>query len=79
VDIDDVLRELRAALSDSRFDGLAAVYLFGSVARGDGGPRSDVDIALLYGETAPPARLREPRAALEGELDNDPGTPSGRG
>jgi predicted nucleotidyltransferase len=32
---------------------VAAVYLFGSVARGQDGPQSDVDVGVLY--RAPPA------------------------
>lgn len=38
-------------------DGVAAVYLFGSVARGDDGANSDIDIAVLF-TTPPPATLR---------------------
>ena len=33
--------------------GTAAVYLFGSVARGDSGPGSDVDVAILFEEDPP--------------------------
>ncbi|HEY6558355.1 MAG TPA: nucleotidyltransferase domain-containing protein [Polyangiaceae bacterium] len=35
---------------------VVAVYLFGSVARGTSGPRSDVDVGVLY-RTAPQSRL----------------------
>jgi predicted nucleotidyltransferase len=37
---------------------LAAVYLFGSFARGSAGPHSDVDVAILY--------RREPEPTLAG-------------
>src|SRR5262245_65757567 len=35
---------------------IIAAYLFGSVARGTAGARSDVDVAVLY-DVAPPATL----------------------
>lgn len=35
---------------------VAAVYLFGSVARGTAGPRSDVDVGVIY-RIAPESRL----------------------
>ena len=35
-------------------EGLAAVYLFGSFARGTAGPASDVDVGLLYSQAPPP-------------------------
>lgn len=39
-----------------RQSNVAAVYLFGSVARGQEGPRSDVDVGVLY-RTPPAATL----------------------
>ncbi len=50
--IEQALREFFAA----RPDGIVAAYLFGSVARGTAGARSDVDVAVLY-EAAPPATI----------------------
>jgi hypothetical protein len=47
--------------------GAIAVYLFGSVARGEAGPASDVDLGLLF-ESEPPATLAAPQFALEAEL-----------
>jgi predicted nucleotidyltransferase len=44
-------------------DGLVCAWLFGSVARGTAGARSDVDVAVLL-ERAPAPTL----AGLEGEL-----------
>jgi uncharacterized protein len=49
--------EMVARLRD-RFDpipdGILAVYLFGSVARGQARPSSDVDLGVLYEVTPPP-------------------------
>ena len=47
-------------------DGVVAVYLFGSVARGQARASSDVDIGVLYAVT-PPATLE----GLGGELAYD--------
>lgn len=58
------LREFFAEHAEER--GVAAAYLFGSVARGTAGPRSDVDVGVLY-SGQPPAGLR--RFALEGEIE----------
>lgn len=46
----------------------AAVYLFGSVARGDAGDASDVDVAVLF-RSEPPAGLASLALPLEGELE----------
>ncbi len=48
--------------------GIAAVYLFGSFARGRATEKSDVDVAVLY-EQAPAARLDSPAFKLEEELE----------
>jgi len=59
------LREFFEARSEA--EGIAAAYLFGSVARGTAGPRSDVDVGVLYsGE--PPKGLDAFR--LEGEIED---------
>jgi predicted nucleotidyltransferase len=50
--IEQALRKFFA----SRPAGIVAAYLFGSVARGMAGARSDVDVAVLY-EAAPPATI----------------------
>ncbi|HEY3493335.1 MAG TPA: nucleotidyltransferase domain-containing protein [Polyangiaceae bacterium] len=52
----------------------AAVYLFGSVARGAAGPNSDVDVALLC-EIPPPSTLEAIPAALETDLTRAVGRP----
>ena len=51
-DVERILRESFAAEPDD----LIAAYLFGSMARGTSGARSDVDVAVLYAAT-PPATL----------------------
>lgn len=48
-------------------NGLAAAWLFGSVARGVDSPRSDVDVAVLY-EGEPPLNRYGRPFELEGEL-----------
>lgn len=53
---------------------VAAVYLFGSVARDAQRPDSDIDIAVLF-DTPPAAELNSPRFALEGELERVVGVP----
>jgi predicted nucleotidyltransferase len=50
--VERVLRELFATQTGD----IVAAYLFGSVGRGTSGPRSDVDVAVLYAAT-PPATL----------------------
>lgn len=45
-----------------------AVYLFGSVARGDARADSDVDVAVLFAEE-PPSTLEAPQFALEAQLE----------
>jgi predicted nucleotidyltransferase len=54
--------------------GALAVYLFGSVARGDAGPDSDVDVGILFAQV-PPATLGAPQFALEAELERLLGRP----
>ena len=54
--------------------GTVAVYLFGSVARGDAGPDSDVDVGILFA-VEPPATLDAPQFAIEAELERLLGRP----
>lgn len=51
---DELLGKLREGLA--AVPGVVAVYLFGSVARGQARPSSDVDLGVLY-EVTPPATL----------------------
>lgn len=55
--------ELRAKIPD-----LIAVYLFGSTARGDSNPESDVDVAVLCGSTLPGPVRFDLEARLEERL-----------
>lgn len=48
--------------------GAVAVYLFGSVARGEARSKSDVDVGVLL-DSLPPATLDAPQFALEAELE----------
>jgi predicted nucleotidyltransferase len=59
-----VLRKLREAEPALRHEGISGIWVFGSVARGDAGPDSDVDLALEIGPDRRPnlftlARLRD--------------------
>lgn len=54
--------------------GIAAAYLFGSTARGDARPGSDIDVAVLFRQK-PAARLDGPRFVLEGDLERRLGRP----
>ncbi len=63
----------RLAQEISRFfaagnEDAAAVYLFGSVARGEGGPDSDVDVAVLYGRPVD-SGLAGLKLGLAGDLE----------
>lgn len=49
--IEGKLREILAARSEA--EGIAAAYLFGSVARGTARPDSDVDVGVLYSKDPP--------------------------
>jgi uncharacterized protein len=52
----------------ARNEDAAAVYLFGSIARGDDRPNSDVDIAVLYGKPVEPG-LAGLKLSLAGDLE----------
>lgn len=62
--VEDALREFFAR--DPH--GAAAVYLFGSVARGEARGDSDVDVGVLFDETPPPTLDSMP-FRLDGELE----------
>jgi len=48
--------------------GALAVYLFGSVARGDARSDSDADVGVLFA-AEPPGTLGAPQFAIEAELE----------
>jgi predicted nucleotidyltransferase len=50
--VDDIAQRLIEYFRP-RSEGLAAVYLYGSVARGTAGSDSDIDVGLLLTRTAP--------------------------
>jgi predicted nucleotidyltransferase len=52
----------------ARNEDAAAVYLFGSVARGEGRADSDVDVAVLYGKPVEPG-LAGLKLALAGDIE----------
>lgn len=56
-DLPDVLLRLRAAEAELRAKGIAAVWIFGSVARGEAQPGSDVDLVVEFGHGAGPSLL----------------------
>ena len=62
VAIERQLRELFKARAEA--EGIAAAWLFGSVARGTASPDSDVDVGVLFRED-PPAALAGYRFDLE--------------
>jgi predicted nucleotidyltransferase len=58
----------RPGVFAARNEAAAAVYLFGSVARGEGRADSDVDVAVLYGKPVDPG-LAGLKLALAGDLE----------
>jgi uncharacterized protein len=68
VDANEIRDVLQAELP-KLVPGLAAAYLFGSIARGEAGPGSDVDVGLLY-ETTPASRLLDQPFLAAAELES---------
>jgi predicted nucleotidyltransferase len=66
----------RRALADlfQRQPDVVAAYLFGSQARGDAGPLSDVDLAVWLDDRPEPARRLRRQLALSGEAASLLGT-----
>jgi predicted nucleotidyltransferase len=67
------LREFLTANAER--EGIAAAYLFGSMARGTAGPGSDVDVGVLYLQD-PPLTLAGMGFRLEGEIEGLLGVPA---
>lgn len=64
--IEPQLRDFFTARAEAA--GIAAAWLFGSVARGTAGPRSDVDVGVLYSDEPPPG-LAGLSLDTEGEIE----------
>jgi predicted nucleotidyltransferase len=66
--MDPALRQrLEACFADDSA-GIVAVYVFGSVARGEDAAASDVDVAVLF-DAPPAATLTGPALTLEGRIE----------
>jgi predicted nucleotidyltransferase len=64
----DVENELQAYFREMQLPGLAAVYLFGNIAREEGRADSDVDVAVLF--LSPPAKtIAHPSVSLSVDLE----------
>lgn len=72
VTIETRLRDFLATRAEK--EGIAAAYLFGSVARGTARPGSDVDVGILYSEN-PPQTLEGLGFRLEGDMEELLGLP----
>ncbi|OHC74797.1 MAG: hypothetical protein A3G18_10145 [Rhodospirillales bacterium RIFCSPLOWO2_12_FULL_58_28] len=68
--LDDVMRRIRAEEAELRRRGVCHVAVFGSVARGDERPDSDVDIAVEIesGRSFSLIRMEDTRLLLEDAL-----------
>jgi predicted nucleotidyltransferase len=66
MDREEVIRRLRAHEAELRAMGVKRLSLFGSVARGEAGPDSDVDLAAEFDRSRPFGMFQF--AALEGRL-----------
>ena len=64
---DDIIASLITTLA-STSEQIVCAYLFGSVARGEQRPGSDVDVAVLF-QTPPPKTLIRPVSRLQAELE----------
>jgi predicted nucleotidyltransferase len=62
-ELEGVLRGMKATLRH-RF-GVTALYAFGSVARGEAGPGSDIDLMVEFDGPATFARFMDLKALLE--------------
>ena len=67
MDRERIAQEITSVFA-ARNENATAVYLFGSIARGEGRPNSDVDVAVLYGKPVE-AGLAGLKLALAGDLE----------
>jgi predicted nucleotidyltransferase len=61
----EILRRVRELEPSLRAQGVAALFVFGSVARGEAGPDSDVDLAVEFAPHAEPSLLDIARLRTE--------------
>jgi predicted nucleotidyltransferase len=66
-DLADVLRRLRSIEPSLRSRGVASLWVFGSVARGEARPDSDVDLTLEFAPDANPSLFEIGRIKEEAE------------
>jgi predicted nucleotidyltransferase len=66
MDVADIAARIGAAVAP--IDGIAAIYLFGSVASGTDTASSDVDVGVLY-DPVPTAAIDAGPLDLEGDLE----------
>lgn len=62
------LREKLRAIVDTAPADVVAVYLYGSRARGEASPGSDIDLGVLL-EGVPPSRLRSTARTIESAIE----------
>lgn len=55
MDRDEIIATLKAMEPELKAQGIEHLALFGSVARGDAGPGSDVDLLFTVSEAKPPS------------------------
>jgi hypothetical protein len=68
----ETLHRLKSLEADLRAQGVCALYLFGSIARGEAGPSSDIDLAF---DIAPGVKFSLfDQARIMNELGNVLGT-----
>ena len=73
LDRDDIETQIKGAFGD-RHPDVIAVYLFGSIARGDHTEASDIDVAVLL-DRDPPRTLAGLRFDLKADLEGRLGQP----
>ena len=75
MDVAVVEKKLREILNErAEAEGITAAWLFGSVARGTAGSKSDVDVGVLY-DHAPPLTLEGLGLDLEWQMESALGIP----
>jgi len=67
LEVVDQLRRTLAAVLQSHSDAVDCIYLFGSAARREAGPLSDLDLAILFSDSLPSQARAELAAELAGQ------------